>query len=236
MGSFVSEHKSTVGEGNTVTRLARRRRLRTIGKRPTKDDVHQDPALLPRQDAEPAGPRESKERTGPRESKERTGPEEDGRGKYDRLTEMRGDGQAVLKGLEGIILIIQDLNAAQSAEIEQSAKLRESVDGLTQAIKGLDRTVAALLDEVAGPGGSAALAPVVIVRKAMADSAAEDAAAHAGDATKGLFQEVLGKLKGIGHPLWSMLAHLGTVRQWTFGGEIGIPGLVKATVTVTMGE
>ena len=110
------------------------------------------------------------------------------------------DGREVADALAKVLSELRELNEAQRAEIEQTAKLRESVDRLTQTVKGLDRTVRALLDEVAeGRDGAEALVPVVVVRKAMADGAAEDAAAHAGAATKGLLQEVLEKLKRIGY-------------------------------------
>ncbi|MFI5063531.1 MAG: hypothetical protein ACHP9Z_06100 [Streptosporangiales bacterium] len=102
-------------------------------------------------------------------------------------------------------------------------------------MEGLDETVGALVEDLtAGRGGAAALAPVVVVRKAVADGAAEDAVSHAGAATKGLLQEVLRKLKRLGEWLWSMLVHLVNVREWSFGGEVGIPGFAKASVTVIL--
>lgn len=164
-------------------------------------------------------------------------PRPEGGGGYEWASEALRDGQEAADGLAEVLTELRELNEAQRAEIKQTAKLRESVDRLTQAMEGLDRTVKALLEEVAaGRDGAEALAPVVVVRKAMADGAAEDAAAHAGAATKGLLQEVLEKLKGIGRWLWSMLVHLVKVRQWSFGGEVGIPGFAKASITVTLGD
>jgi hypothetical protein len=132
---------------------------------------------------------------------------------------------------------VNDLRREHWAEVDQTPGLAEAIDRLTAAVDALSRTVAALIEELKAGRGGGSLAAVAVMQKPVADGAAEEAvsAAASDGAVQRALRVILGKLKRAGEWLWSMIIHLVTIREWSVGGEVGLPGFGKARLTVTFG-
>lgn len=128
------------------------------------------------------------------------------------------------------------LRNGYAAEVAQTAGLPEKVDRLAVAVEALTRTVTALSAEARAGRDVSPLVPVAVMQKPVVDGAAEEAVAAAPDGpVQKVLRKVLGTLKRAAEWLWSMLIHLATVREWTLGGEVHIPGLAKASLNITFG-
>ena len=157
-------------------------------------------------------------------------------GGYRPREEAQWAGEVVVEVLGETHEGISELISEHGAEVAQTAGLAEAIDRLTEAVDALTRTVVALLGELRAGRGGGSLAAVAVMQKPVADGAAEEAKAVAPEGpVKRALQTILGKLKRAGEWLWSMIIHLVTIREWSLGGKIGVPGLGEASFTVTFG-
>jgi hypothetical protein len=158
---------------------------------------------------------------------------EAGGGGYRPTGEAQQAGEVVTELLgetrDGLNTLIREHESA----IIQTAGLAQAIDRLTVAVDALTRTVAALMEELKAGRSGGSLAAVAVIQKPVADSAAEEAvsaAASAGLAQRAL-RAIVAKLGQVGEWLWSMIIHLVTIREWSLGGKIKVPGIAEASIT-----
>lgn len=119
---------------------------------------------------------------------------------------------------------------------EQSADLAGAIVDLTDAVGTLSRIVAALIEELKAGRGGGSLPAVAMLQKPVAENAAEEALSVAqDDRVKAALLKIFQKLKRAVHWLWSMVIQLLTIREWSLGGKVKMPGLAEASVTVVFG-
>jgi hypothetical protein len=134
--------------------------------------------------------------------------------------------------VRGINALIRE----QAAEVAETTGLTESIDRLAAAVDALSRTVAALLEELRAGRSGGSLAPVAMVQRPVADGAVAEAETMAPDgAVRRMLQAIKRLLDRAGEWLWSMIIQLVTIREWTLGGKVKVPGLAEASLTVTFG-
>jgi hypothetical protein len=133
--------------------------------------------------------------------------------------------------------LVTELAVEHRAEIAQAARLKEAIGQLDEALDALTRTVMALLDELKAGRGAGSLPVVAVVQNTTAVGAWEDAAkvaASDGRVRKAL-QAIIEKLHKAGQWLWNTIIHLVTIREWSLGGKLKVPGLAEASLNVTFG-
>ena len=144
------------------------------------------------------------------------------------------------KNLAGLLREASDsvrkLNEEYTSEIAQTGGLAEAIDGLAEAVGALNRTVTALRKELEAGRGGGSLPVVAVVQNTTAVGASEDAVsvAHDGLVRKAL-EKIVEKLHSAGQWLWNMIIHLVTIREWSLGGKLKVPGLAEASLNVTFG-
>jgi hypothetical protein len=131
---------------------------------------------------------------------------------------------------------IGELRDEYGAEVAQTPGLTEAVDRLAVAVDALTRTVMALLEELKAGRSGGSLAAVAVMQKPAADGAADEAVSTAPDGpVRRILRGILRKLDRAGEWLWSMIVHLATIREWSLGGKVKVPGFAEASLTVTFG-
>jgi hypothetical protein len=163
--------------------------------------------------------------------------QEAGSGGYRPAEEAQQAGEVVTELLGDTREGINELIREHESAIAQTAGLAQAIDRLTAAVDALTRTVAALMEELKAGRSAGSLGAVAVIQKPVADSAAEEAvsaAASAGVVQRAL-RAIVAKLDRIGEWLWSMIIHLVTIREWSLGGKMKIPGIAEASINVTFG-
>jgi hypothetical protein len=131
---------------------------------------------------------------------------------------------------------VRELMDAHAAEVAQAAGLPDAIGRLTEAVDALTRTVLAVQEELSAGRGGGSLPVVAVVQKSTADGAAEDAVSQAPDGpVRKALRAVIQKLDQAGKWLWSMIVHLVTIREWSLGGKLKVPGFAEANLTVIFG-
>lgn len=131
---------------------------------------------------------------------------------------------------------INEVVREHGVEVEQTAGLAESIDRLAAAVDALSRTVLALLAELRAGRSGGSLAVVAMVQKPVADGAVAEAETVASDGpVQKMLRAIKRALDRAGEWLWSMIIHLATIREWSLGGKVKVPGLAEASLTVTFG-
>ncbi len=161
---------------------------------------------------------------------------EPGAGEYKPVDEALRAGDKAQEILGEANSELGELRNDYAAEVAQTAGLSEKLDRLSVAVEALIRTVTTLSAEARAGRDVSSLVPVAVMQKPVADGAAEDAVAAAPDGpVQKVLHKILGTLKRAAEWLWSMILHLTTVREWSLGGEVHVPGIAMANLTVTFG-
>lgn len=153
---------------------------------------------------------------------------------YSFRQEAQNDGMEAIGHLREALESYRELFEAQLVVNE---RLAEMIGQVMVCIYALLRPTGAMVEELkAGRSDKAAeLALPMVLRKAAVDGAAEDALEGADDAVKELLESgPMRAAKKAWPALWSAIVHVKKVQEWSFGGEVGIPGFAKGTITVTL--
>jgi hypothetical protein len=103
-------------------------------------------------------------------------------------------------------------------------------------VDALSRTVLALLAELKAGRNGGSLPVVATVQSSVADGSVAEAESVAHDGpVKEMLRTIMQKLKLTREWLWSMIINLATIREWSLGGKVKVPGLAEASLTVTFG-
>jgi hypothetical protein len=154
---------------------------------------------------------------------------------YDPRTEAQQAMKIVVDLLQKVLAELRSSADRHRAEVGQSASLADALHQAEVAVGAMSRTAEAQLAELKAGGSGTSLVVVLVMQKQAAEGATEDAVLAADGKLKTELQKAFGKLGRVGEWLWNMIAHLVTVREWSLGTELRIPGIAKASFTVTFG-
>ena len=149
-------------------------------------------------------------------------------GAYDPMDVARLDRAAIVEAISKISSVLKELGEA----LRQSPDQSRAAERIQESAKQLRPVAAEMLRK--GAGQPPDLVPAALASDAVLRNEADSARKNFGGR---VWDKVWAEVKVISVRLWSMIAHLVKVKEWTVQGQAGggIFGLASASVSVTFG-